>query len=57
MSGAWHRLFVFGEPMPGSAAGVAVRLIALAAAVYGPVAIACAVLVRYTGEPEPTPAA
>jgi hypothetical protein len=27
------------------------------AAVYGPVAIACAVLVRYVGEPEPTPAA
>ena len=27
------------------------------AAIYGPVAIACAVLVRYVGEPEPTPAA
>ena len=29
----------------------------LIAAVYGPVAIGCAILVRYVGEPEPTPAA
>jgi hypothetical protein len=29
----------------------------VAAAIYGPLAIGCAVLVRYVGEPEPTPAA